>query len=450
MYLIYSLLFSLGVLLTAPYYLWRLRGKIVAGAGWRERFGFLPAELQQEPAHPGTGALWIHAVSVGETLAVSPLVEELQRRYPDRKIFLSHVTPAGRSASEGRLPGIEGRFFLPLDWRRSTRRVFERIHPAVLLIVETELWPNLLRAAQRSGTRVALVNARLSDRSYRGYRLARPFMQRVLDCVDWIGAQSVEDARRFRQIGAKSDRVFVTGNIKFDGKPPQSSDVVRVLDGAIQADRRGPVFVAASTMSGEETLLLPAWREIRRRHPQALMILAPRHPARFDQVAQLLAGEGLTFIRRTTLASASQEPAAKLGSSEILILDTIGELAGVFSLADIVFVGGSLVATGGHNVLEPAFWSKPILFGPHMENFRDVSELFLDADAAVRVRDTQDLARVTLELLQNDARRRQLGDSAKEVLVRESGATTRILERLGLWLDEKVAVDATVPGSPPR
>ena len=450
MFLIYSLLFSVGVILTAPYYLWRLRGNVFSGAGWRERFGFLPSSIQQAAREDEPGALWVHAVSVGETLAVAPLVEELQRRYPERKVFLSQVTPAGRKAGESRLPGVEGRFYLPLDWKWSVRRVFARLQPALLLIVETELWPNLLRAAQASGTRAVLVNARLSDRSFQGYRLARPFMRRVLECVDWIGAQSPKDAERFRLLGAKPERVVVTGNVKFDIKPPQSGDVVSLLARALGEARRGPVLVAGSTMPGEEALLLPAWEEIRRRHPRALLILAPRHPARFGQVTQLLTGEGRPFVRRTTLASGGPKLSGQLASCEILLLDTIGELAGVFAVADVVFVGGSLVATGGHNLLEPAYWSKPILFGPHMENFHDVSALFLGAGAAVRVRDARELADVALDLLHNETRRRRLGEAAKEVLVRESGATERILDRLREWLETGVVASSAIPGSKTR
>ncbi len=444
MYLIYSLLFSLGVLATAPYYLWRLRGNIISGAGWQERFGQLPTRIEQAHTKLEEGPFWIHAVSVGETLAVAPLVEELQKRYPERKIFLSHVTPAGLKASEGRLPGVAGRFYLPLDWRWSVTRVFARIRPALLLIVETELWPNLLRVAHQSGTRVALVNARLSDRSFRGYRLARPFMRQVLECVDWIGAQSADDAERFRLLGAPPNRVTVTGNIKFDVKPPRWGKAVGVINEAIRAAKRGPVFVAASTMPGEEAMLLPAWQEIRRRHPQALLILAPRHPARFDQVAQVLESADKTFVRRTMLAGPDGKTQARLVAEEILLLDTIGELAGVFSLADAVFVGGSLVATGGHNLLEPAYWSKPILFGPHMENFRDTSALFLNAGAAVRVQNAAELSEVALDLFKNQSRRRRLGNAAKEVLERESGATDRILEKLREWLDKKVAARSAV------
>jgi 3-deoxy-D-manno-octulosonic-acid transferase len=452
MFLIYSLLFSLGVILTAPYYLWRLRGNVVSGGCWRERFGFLPSQFQQPPGDTDTGALWIHAVSVGETLAVAPLVQELQKRYPGRRIFLSHVTPAGRQASESRLPDVTGRFYLPLDWRWSVERVLARLRPALLLIVETELWPNLLYAAHASGTRVVLVNARLSDRSFRGYRLARPFMRRVFECVDWIGVQSSLDAERYRFLGAKSDRVIVTGNVKFDGKPPKAGEVVRQLEKAIRSAGRGPVLVAASTMPGEDALLLSAWQEIRRQYSKALLILAPRHPARFDEVARLLASRGQTFVRRTALAPTDPACAEQLSSCEILLLDSIGELAGVFALADLVLMGGSMVPTGGHNLLEPAFWSKPILFGPHMENFRDVSALLLEGKAAVQVHNASELAAAACDLLSDPKRARLLGKAAKEILVRESGATERILERLRPWLEESMPVSSAprLAGSPTR
>ena len=442
MYVMYSLLFTLGVILAAPYYLWRLRGNLISGAGWRERLGILPSRFQTSAGDGETGALWIHAVSVGETLAVAPLVQELQKRYPGRRIFLSHVTPAGRQTSESRLPGVAGRFYLPLDWRWSVERVLNLIRPEMLLIVETELWPNLLRAAQDSGAKIALVNARLSNRSFKGYRLARPFMRLVLDCVDWIGAQSATDAERFRELGAKPERVTVTGNVKFDGKPPQQGELVSQLERAIRGAGRGPIVVAASTMAGEETMLMPVWQKIHRQNPKALLILAPRHPARFDQVAQLVASAGKTLVRRTALAASDAAQQDQLASSEMLMLDTVGELAGVFALADLVFMGGSLVPTGGHNLLEAAFWGKPVVFGPHMENFRDVAALFLDNGAAVQVRNASELGVVACELLRDEPRRQRLGNAAKQMLERESGATERILTRLRPWL-EKSSVDSS-------
>jgi 3-deoxy-D-manno-octulosonic-acid transferase len=438
MYLIYSVLFSLGVILAAPYYLWRLRGRIISGAGWRERFGYLPGSFRQgEPS-----AIWIHAVSVGETLAVVALARQIQRRFPEREIFLSHVTPAGREAGEARLPGLAGRFYLPLDWRCCARRAVNHVRPALLLIVETELWPNLLRAADESGTRIVLVNARLSDRSFRRYRLVRPFMRRVLENVDQICAQSPTDAERFVALGARPERVTASGNLKFDAVPPRAGEFTDVLGKALRRAHRGPVIVAASTMPNEEALLLPVWTQIRRRHPQALLILAPRHPNRFETVAQFLAQEGHSLVRRTSLETEDGKLAAQIASPGVLLLDTIGELAGIFKLADVVFMGGSLVPTGGHNVLEPAFWAKAIVFGPHMHNFRDIAQLFLEARAAVQVADAEGLSRAVLELLGDDARRVQLGAAAKRVLEQESGATRRVLEYIAAFLDAGVQTRA--------
>jgi 3-deoxy-D-manno-octulosonic-acid transferase len=426
MYLVYSILFTLGLILTAPYYLWRLRGKIISGAGWRERFGRLPASLQQD----APGAIWIHAVSVGETLAVTGLVRKLERLYPERKIFLSHVTPAGRLAGENGLRTVAGRFYLPLDWKWAVRRTLGRIRPALLLIVETELWPNLLRATHASGARIVLVNARLSDRSFRRYQRFRSFLRRVLAEVDHVCAQSARDADRFRQLGMAPERVTVTGNMKFDGTPPTLGQFSARLQTALGRAQRAPVLVAGSTMPGEEALLLPAWNKIRIRHPRALLILAPRHPARFDAVGSLLDGHGKSYVRRTALEPGEEGLVAQLASPEILLLDTIGELAGVFEVADLVFMGGSLVPTGGHNVLEPAYWGKPILFGPYMHNFRDIARLFVEAGAAVPVRDAADLMRNCQHLLQDEVRCQQLGAMAKRLLARESGATGRVVKKI--------------------
>jgi 3-deoxy-D-manno-octulosonic-acid transferase len=437
MYLIYSVLFTLGVVLTAPYYLWRLRGK-GGSARWRERFGYLPDSFQQ--ARPG--AIWVHAVSVGETLAVVGLVRELQQRYPERKIFLSHVTPAGREAGENRLPSVAGRFYLPLDWRWAVRGTLERIRPAVLVIVETELWPNLLRAARESGARVILVNARLSDRSSRRYRLALPFMRRVLENVDRICVQTETDAERFRRLGARPEAVGLAGNLKFDAQPPQLGELPRLLEKALAHATRQPVLVAASTMLGEERFVLQAWKKIRGRHPRALLILAPRHPVRFEEVAQLLTEARSSFVRRTRLEAREDALAGQRASPEILLLDTIGELAGIFELADVVFMGGSLVPTGGHNLLEPAYWSKPIIFGPHMENFRDIAQLFLQAEAAVQIRDAHQLAPAALKLLEDGVGRQRMGEKAKQVLERESGATRRVLEHIRELLDAGVPLGA--------
>jgi len=429
MYRLYSLLYSIGIVFMAPYYIWRRRGR-KQFAGWRERLGLLPASFRQDEQ----GALWVHAVSVGETIAVAGLVRELQRRYPQRKIFLSHVTATGREVGEKRLPGLAGRFYLPFDWAWAVRRAMGQIRPSVLLIVETELWPNILRAAHDFGCRSVLVNARLSDKSFPGYRLIRPFMRRVLQNIDRICAQASSDAERFRLLGASPERVSVTGNLKFDGRAPEFGELGARIREALAAADRHPVFVAASTMHGEEALVLEAWQAIRTRHPQALMILAPRHPGRFEEVGELLRRREVNFVRRTGFAQDTEGMQSQLDSAEVLLLDTIGELAEVFGLADVVFVGGSLVPTGGHNVLEPAFWGKPIAFGPYMNNFRDVAGLFLGAAAAIQVADARELGRESVRLLDNPEDARRMGETAKRVVAEQAGATLRVLRQLEEWL----------------
>jgi 3-deoxy-D-manno-octulosonic-acid transferase len=427
MYLIYSILFSVGVVLMAPFYWWR-KGRVQGRGHWAERFGNIPFNESER------GAIWIHAVSLGETLAAAGLVQEVQAAYPTRKIYLSHVTPTGREAGEKRLPSIAGRFYAPLDWSWTVRRAMDRIRPSLLIIVETEIWPNLFRVAKQSGARVVIVNARMSNRSFRGYSFVRPFMRSVLSNLDEIYAQTEQDAEHFRQLVPKPEQVRMAGNLKFDARPPQLGEFARALRVAIQQARRGPILVAASTMPGEEPLVLEAWDQITKQYPTALLILAPRHPARFDEISKELSRDQREHIRRTNLLADVQTISQQLKSTGILLLDTIGELAGVFEVADLVFVGGSLVPTGGHNILEPAYWSKVIAFGPHMENFRDIAKLFLDAGAAIQVRNPQELAHAAWLLQTRDARE-SMGVAAKKVLDTNSGATARTLEGLRKYLD---------------
>ena len=431
MYLTYSFLFTLGVLLTAPYYLWKRRDEL-AGRQWRERFGLLPESFQQA----ARGAIWLHAVSVGETLAVVSLVRDLQARFPDRKIFMSSVTPAGRAAGENRLPSVAGRYYLPMDWRRAVDAALKRIQPSLLVIVETELWPNLLRASHDLGARVILINARLSTRSFRRYRLLRPFMRRVLEHVDVICAQTEVDAERFRQLGAAPERVALSGNLKFDSQPPRLATFPRLLKRAATDAARAPIMIAASTMAGEEPYVLQVWNKVRAQYPKALLILAPRHPARFDEVAQILTKSGHSYARRTHLASQEPEISKQLAAPDVLLLDSIGELAGILELADVVFIGGSLVPTGGHNILEAAYWAKPVVFGPHMENFQDIARLFLEAEASVRVRDANGLLETVLKLFGDRAAAQRLGERGKRVLEEHAGATARVLEQIQRLLTE--------------
>jgi 3-deoxy-D-manno-octulosonic-acid transferase len=437
MYLIYSILFTVGVVLTAPFYWWR-KGRAHQRGHWAERFGNIPF------TEPGAGAIWIHAVSLGETLAVAGLIKELQSTFPDRHIYLSHVTPAGREGGEKRLPDVAGRFYVPLDWRWAVRRALRRIKPSLLVIAETEIWPNLLRAARESGARAVIVNARMSERSWRRYSFVHPFMRRVLANVDKVYAQTEEDAERFRQLMGSSDRVYMAGNLKFDARPPQLGEFARALKSSLRHTRRGPVVVAASTMPAEEPLVLEAWELIRQRYPQALLILAPRHPARFGEVGVSLERTGRAFVRRTGLSPDQQSISRQLATNSLLLLDTIGELAGIFEVADLVFMGGSLVPTGGHNLLEPAYWGKVIAFGPHMENFRDIARLFLEAGAAIQVHSPPELAHAAW-LLENKEARERMGAAARRVLEKHSGATARTLDDLRHYLDPAKEAHDPVP-----
>ncbi|HUI40405.1 MAG TPA: 3-deoxy-D-manno-octulosonic acid transferase [Terriglobia bacterium] len=439
--LLYSLLVTLAALVAAPWYLVRYGLRGLPRGYWSERLGRLPASLS-EPEE--AGAIWIHAVSVGETLAVAGLAGEMRRRFPTRPVYLSHVTPTGRAAGEARIPGVAGRFYLPLDWKWAVHCVFDRLHPSLLLVAETELWPNLLGAARERGTPVVLVNARLSEGSFRGYRRFAFFFKGVLGAIDRVFAQTERDAGRFRELGVPGGKVTVAGNLKFDGRPPELGELPRRARHALRDAGRGPVLVAGSTMAGEERLLLRAWDRLRKRFPRAFLVLAPRHPQRFEEVAQALGDEGRRFVRRTALDPS--EFNAQVAGAEILLLNTIGELAGMFELADVAFVGGSLVASGGHNLLEPAYWAKPVLFGPHMENFRDAAEQFVSEKAGYQVQGPEELALRVAELFTDPARRDEVGRRAKRLLERESGATKRIADALAEWLGEPSALQPSAVG----
>jgi 3-deoxy-D-manno-octulosonic-acid transferase len=264
-------------------------------------------------------------------------------------------------------------------------------------------------------------------------------MRRVLADVDMICAQSEADADRFRQLGALPERVVLSGNLKFDSEPPRSAAFSRLLENAISGKGRAPVLIAASTMAGEEPMVLEAWSGLRAHYPGALLILAPRHPARFDEVARILTAGGHSFVRRTRLTSPDVADLSRLAVSEVLLLDSIGELAGVLELADVVFMGGSLVPTGGHNILEAAYWAKPVLFGPHMENFRDIARLFLDAHACLQVRDGNELATSVLGLFADRMAAWELGERGKQVLAQHAGATARVLEQIQRLLDSPLS-----------
>lgn len=416
MHFLYSLLAAAALVVLAPWLAWQAVRHGKYRHAWPERFGSLPAALA------GTGAptLWLHAVSVGEVLSAAPLMVALRRNHPDWRVVVSTTTRTGRDMAQARLTGAAGIFYFPLDFAWVVRRVLRHLQPSLVVIVETEIWPNLLRLCQAEGIGVLLVNARISDRSYPRYQRVRRLLPGVLARFDRLCAQSEATAIRLRSLGAPADRVVVTGSLKFDvpaDQPPSIAAVAVHLEGH-------PVLLAASTLKGEEEVLLDTFQQLRGLTPDALLVIAPRHPERFDSVTALAGRTGLRVLRRTAIGRGSHE------TFDVLVLDTIGELASLCAHATVVFVGGSLVQAGGHNILEPARYARPIVVGPSMSNFADITRSFLAAGGLVQVPDAAAAQREVLALFADPERRQTVGDAARAVLDRHRGAVEHTLREI--------------------
>jgi 3-deoxy-D-manno-octulosonic-acid transferase len=435
MYFLYRILTAAGMFLIGPYYAWRgwRRGE-PANSLW-ERFGGVPLEIGDR-AKAAPGAIWIHAVSVGEVLAAQPLVARL-KACTGRSVFVSTTTETGRRLARERLQSADGIFYFPLDWVAPVRRALRAIRPAIVIIMETEIWPNFLREARRRGIPVVFVNARISERSFARFErwkfLVGEFYKRVLRDVEAFLAQTPRDAERLREMGASEDRVEVIGNLKYDSEPPQATPFGVWFEAQIRQQERWPVLVAGSVVAEEEEAVLAAYDIVQRQWRRALLVLAPRKPERFDAAANISAEGGWTVIRRTRLSL--EAPLDE--NADVLLLDSIGELGGLYALADAVFVGGSLVPSGGHNILEPAWFSKPPVFGASMENFRDMSNQFLAARAGVQVASGQQLGKVWVQLIEDNSLRERMGQVARELSARNRGATARALARIMALLGEE-------------
>src|SRR5579864_4011013 len=418
MYLIYSALLAAGLLVSLPYWLLqRLRhGKYRAGLG--ERLGRIPQRLVVQPAPP---AIWVHAVSVGEVVAISGLVAELTKRFSQHRVVISTTTDTGQKLARTRF-GAENVFYFPLDFAFAIRPYLRLLQPELIVIAETEFWPNFLRLAHASRAKIAIVNARISDRSLPGYLRFRRLLTGVLRHVDLFLTQTAADSHRLGEIGAPVARVRVTGNLKFDVPAPTPPPIIASLRASFQQATTSPVIVCGSTVDGEESLLLQAFMNVLASHPHAVMILAPRHPERFGEVAELLEHLGIRFWRRSLW---SGDPIV----GGIFLIDRIGELAALYALADVAFVGGSLVPRGGHNIIEPAANGVAIVVGTHTENFRDIVAVFQIRDA-VRVVGPAELPLAFMELISNPAERMALGRRAAETLRSQMGATQRTMQAL--------------------
>jgi 3-deoxy-D-manno-octulosonic-acid transferase len=418
MYALYSTLLGLFLLITLPYWLLQMMRHGKYRAGLRQRLGALPPNLEPQSEKP---TIWVHAVSVGEVVASAAVVEELRQRFLSHRVVVSTTTSTGQKLAARRF-GEETVFCFPLDFGFAIRPYLEALRPELVVIAETEFWPNFLRLAKNSGARIAIINCRISDRSLPGYKRLHFWLPKVLANVDLFLAQTEEDRRRLMEIGAPESRVTITGNLKFDVTPPQPPAIVASLRANLSQAGSGPVLVCGSTVEEEEGSLLSAFHNILATQPKAVMILAPRHPERFAQVAALVENLGFRLLRRSLW---SGEPLA----GAVFLLDSIGELAGLYSLATIAFVGGSLVPRGGHNILEPALYGVPIVTGNHYENFRDIVNFFLSRNA-VRVVGLAELPLVFMELIDNREERERLGRSALAALESQRGATEKTLAAL--------------------
>ncbi len=422
-YLLYSFALAAALVLSLPYWIYEILRHGKYRIGFWERMGSVPSRLTA--GQPGR-SIWIHAVSVGEVLAVSRLVDEMRRNLPHR-IFISTTTDTGQQLARKRF-GEENVFYFPMDFAFAIRPYLRALRPELVVLAETEFWPNFLRETHAFGARIAVVNARISDRSWPRYRRLRWILRHMLAHVEVFLAQTADDAARLRSIGAETARVHVTGNLKFDVAVPPPQPIVETVRRALTAESAGPILVCGSTVEGEEPLLLRAFQEVLSKHPCAVMILAPRHPERFEEVAALPATFGIPTRRRSRWQG---EPLA----GGVLVVDTIGELASLYALADVAFVGGSLVPRGGHNIIEPAQHGVAIVVGPYTENFRDIVTLFRSRDA-VRMTSPAELTATILRILANDAERRALGLRAKETIASQMGATERTLSALKTLLAE--------------
>jgi tetraacyldisaccharide 4'-kinase len=426
-YLLYRVLQGFALPLVLLYWAWRGLRNRAYWASLLERFGFLPSSFTQT----GQGAIWLHAVSVGEVLGALELVGGLRAAFPRTRIFVSTGTLAGRATAQAKLDGlVAGVFFAPIDYVFAVRRVLRSLRPAVVLVVETEIWPNLFRECQRTGAGLAVLNGRISDRAFPRYRRWAWFFGAVWS-VDRIQVQSAEMRERYLALGAPPERVEVAGNFKYDfaARAAAADSPVRHW---LAARQPAAVWIAASTMPvaeaddvDEDRCVVESWLQLAARHPGLVLIWAPRKPERFDLVAQKLEAAGVSYQRRSQIPDTAAGEAGD--KSRVLLLDTIGELSGLFDIADVVFMGGTLARRGGHNILEPALFAKPVIAGPHMENFTAIAEEFRQAGAVAEIAGPDELAETVSELLEDPERRRELGRRALGAAEARRGATARAL-----------------------
>ncbi len=411
MYILYNLVLVLATVFFSPVILFKMITVPKYRGGITQKLGRVRKRLKK--VIRDTRPIWIHAVSVGEVMAAHPLIRELRKKYPTRKLILSTVTVTGNYTARQRVPEADVVFFFPFDYPWIVRRVIRKINPIIVLVAETELWPNFFRALSREGIPSAVINGRISPPSFNNYMKLRRFFRLVFSNVTLFCMQSDEDAVRIKAIGADPDRVIVTGNLKFDLK------IHGIPTSTVSLAPNSKVITAGSTHRGEEAALLTVFRRLREKYPELVLIIAPRHPERFDEVEGLINKAGYECQRRT-------RPGGPI--KDVLLLDTIGELRSFYGICDIAFVGGSLVKVGGHNLLEPAAMKKPVIFSRYMFNFKEISEALIFAGGGILVKDKEELYIKVDKLLSDKKYAQLIGSRAFAVIEANSGAAARTID----------------------
>jgi len=418
MYLLYSFIYTIVLIFICPFqYLKRPRKN---RKGWlKEKFGFFQFSFPISQS----SVIWVHAVSVGEVMAALPLLKKLKERYPSKGIILSTITDTGRKVARKGAPKGTTVVYLPFDIPLILNAVIKRVKPEILIVIETELWPNIFRAFKKKGIPVVVLNGRISEHSFRGYKRISFFMKRALSHVDIFGMQDEVYAERIRSMGVESERVMVLGNFKFDTKPPSQipewSEKIK-----------GPIIVAGSTHKGEEEFITSVYSELKKDIPDFNLIIAPRHPERFKEVEDMLTSKGISFIKRSEMGNQKLETGNFVGV--IILLDSIGELSAIYGIADIAIIGKSFRGYGGQNPLEPAYWGKPIVCGPHMENFPIIKDFYTEG-AAIEVNEEM-LCPTLKELLMSPDKAKEIGSKAQQLYRKNTGAVERAIEVISKYI----------------
>ncbi len=382
-----------------------------------ERLGYYPEERLSRIAEKEV--IWFHSVSVGEVIAAIPLVLELKKRFPKHSLVMSTVTDTGRETAINKMPFLDAVIFFPFDFTFSVNMAIDKIKPEIFIMLETEIWPNFLRAVNKKGIPAILINGRISDRSYKRYLSARFFIKEVLKNISAFGMQSAADTERIINMGADKEKVVRTGNLKFEHEARDvSSDTVKRLKESLNIIEDKDIIIAGSTHRGEDEEIVKAYLTIIKAIRELpLLIIAPRHLDRLSEIEDILKRYNLSFIRKTMIKKG--EASSKYS---VILLDTIGELSILYSIASVVFVGGSLVPVGGHNILEPALYKRPVLFGQYMHNFREIADGFKNRGAAIEVADSGAMARDIINILNNPDVGKELGERGFSLIIENRGA----------------------------